>query len=170
MTPYSYRAMEKFAKLLPADRKLAVVDVGSMDLNGSFKAIFSPPHEYTGIDIRPGKNVDLVVTDDFKWQIPDATFDVVISGSALEHSRLPWLFVSECARILKRGGLMALNAPYHWRFHEHPIDCWRVYPDGMRAVMEWAGLEVIEVWKEQCYAEEYPEQELGETTGFARKP
>jgi SAM-dependent methyltransferase len=171
MHPTAQHAMEKFAAMLPGG-PLKIVDVGSYDVNGTFKPIFARPGiEYVGLDIRSGPNVDVVIADDFKWpNISSESFDAVISGSTLEHTKLPWLFVLECARILKRGGLICINAPYHWGFHEHPIDCWRVYPDGMKAVMEWAGLTVIEVWKDQCYREEYPEQGLGDTTGIARKP
>lgn len=32
--------------------------------------------------------------------------------------------------------------PVSWPYHEAPVDCWRVYPEGMRALYEEAGLEV----------------------------
>jgi hypothetical protein len=34
-------------------------------------------------------------------------------------------------------------APVSWPYHEAPVDCWRMYPDGLCALYEDAGLEVL---------------------------
>src|SRR5690606_29497337 len=33
--------------------------------------------------------------------------------------------------------------PISWHYHEAPVDCWRIYPEGMRALCDDAGLEVL---------------------------
>jgi hypothetical protein len=33
--------------------------------------------------------------------------------------------------------------PVSWGYHEAPIDCWRMYPAGLRALYEHAGLKVL---------------------------
>jgi len=34
--------------------------------------------------------------------------------------------------------------PAEWPYHAHPIDCWRVYAEGMRGLLECAHLEVLD--------------------------
>ena len=46
------------------------------------------------------------------------------------------------SRICKPGGLVITIGPVSWPYHEAPIDCWRAYPEGMRALHEDAGLVV----------------------------
>jgi hypothetical protein len=74
--------------------------------------------------------------------------------------------MSQIARILKPGGRMCMIAPYSWGYHEHPVDCWRIYPEGMRAIVELSGLIV-----DQVYMVEAPDHNLkyGDTIAIARK-
>lgn len=39
---------------------------------------------------------------------------------------------------------MYISTPNTIEYHAYPIDCWRAYPDGMRALLDWAGLIVLE--------------------------
>ncbi|MFP4333725.1 MAG: hypothetical protein ACLFQJ_10540, partial [Campylobacterales bacterium] len=41
------------------------------------------------------------------------------------------------------GGLVITVNPVSWVYHEAPIDCWRIYPEGMSALYEDANLEVL---------------------------
>ena len=83
----SAEAMRRFRKSLGANGK--VLDVGSRDTNGSYKKIFEG-WEYIGLDVVPGKNVDYVPDAPYCWEkIADETFDIVISGQALEHIEYP---------------------------------------------------------------------------------
>jgi len=61
-----------------------VLDVGSLDINGSTREFFSNS-DYTGIDIGSGKNVDIVVEGQ-NYDAPDESFDVVISCECFEHN------------------------------------------------------------------------------------
>ncbi len=31
----------------------------------------------------------------------------------------------------------------NWPYHEAPVDCWRIYPEGMKALYEEAGLTMV---------------------------
>ncbi len=43
-------------------------------------------YEYTGVDIEKGNNVDIVLGDPYSFkEIPDSTYDVIISTSVFEH-------------------------------------------------------------------------------------
>lgn len=149
MHPQSIAIMTRFVDryLKPlSEQPLRVYDVGSMDVDGgTYRKLFDrPAWNYIGLDRRSGKNVDIVLTHDHHWEIPDHTADVIISGQTLEHVRYFWLVVMEMTRILKPGGLMCLIAPSGGREHKHPIDCWRFFPDGMRALAEYCLLDVLE--------------------------
>lgn len=116
-----------------------VLDVGSLDVNGTYRPMLEDVlhWQYTGLDIREGPNVD-VVAPPFNYPFNDNCFDVVVSGSTLEHVERPWLVVPEMARILKPGGLLAILT--HWSFplHEYPKDCFRFMPDGLTVLFDEA--------------------------------
>ena len=48
---------------------------------------------------------------DEKFPIDDASFDTVIAGEVIEHSRRHVEFVSEIARVLKKGGHFVFSTP-----------------------------------------------------------
>lgn len=121
----------------------SILDVGSMDINGSYYDLFKE-FNYVGLDIKDGKNVDIVVKDPYKWEeIKSGTFDVVISGQAFEHIEYFWITIKEMVRVLKPGGLLCIIAPRGFKEHRHPVDCWRFLEDGMIALAKYAKLQVI---------------------------
>ena len=116
-----------------------VVDVGSLDVNGSYKALIDPPFRYVGVDLSPGPNVDQVMVSEFDSGLPADHAAAVISGQCLEHCTNPFLLVKEMFRICKPGGFILLTAPWAWPIHRYPLDCWRFLPDGIRILIESAG-------------------------------
>jgi SAM-dependent methyltransferase len=82
--------------------------------------------------------------DEYEIPAADQTFDVVLAGNVIEHVRRPWRWLPELARVAKPGGKVILVAPISWPYHPAPYDCWRIYPDGMRALCDEAGLEVVD--------------------------
>ncbi len=136
---------------------LRIADIGAMDVNGCYRPLFEKaPWDYVGLDLDAGPNVDISLPSAYDWPLDDASFDVVVSGQALEHVEFVWLTVGEIARILKPGGLCCLIAPSAGPEHRFPVDCWRIYPDGMRALAKHAGLEVLEAYA-QWNRDEHPE-------------
>lgn len=125
--------------------KLNILDLGSMDIQGSYRPLFdSPSWSYTGLDLEPGPNVDLVLHKPYKWrEIPTLSADVFISGQCLEHVEFFWLTMLEIERVLKNEGLLCLLVPSGGFEHRYPVDCWRFYPDGLRALARFAGLETV---------------------------
>jgi SAM-dependent methyltransferase len=114
-------------------KKARVLDVGSYDVNGTYKPLIEKREgwEYVGLDVAEGPNVDVVAKDPYKFPFKEGEFDVVISGSTMEHVQATWKWVPELARVLRPGGLLCIVT--HWSFPEHryPVDCWRILPDGM---------------------------------------
>lgn len=118
----------------------AVLDVGSLDVNGNFRLpVEAKGWHYTGLDMVAGKNVDVVADDPFHYPFADGAFDVVMSGSTMEHVTAIWRWVPELVRLLRPGGFLAIHT--HWQFKEHryPLDCWRILPDGMRFLFDETG-------------------------------
>jgi 2-polyprenyl-3-methyl-5-hydroxy-6-metoxy-1,4-benzoquinol methylase len=127
-------------------RPCRVLDVGSMGVNGTYKELFQfEGVEYVGLDAAAGPNVDVVPADSYDWkELEDESFDVIVSGQVLEHVEFPWLTVEQIAKKLKSNGMACVIAPSRGPEHRYPHDCYRYYPDGMKALMRWTGLRVLE--------------------------
>lgn len=124
-----------------------ILDVGSLNYNGCHREIFAERGcEYVGLDVVAGDNVDFVPASHYQWdELKDDSFDVVVSGQTFEHIEYPWLTICEMARVLKPGGHIYVGAPSIGSIHHHPLDCWRINPDGMMALAKWARLEVLSI-------------------------
>jgi SAM-dependent methyltransferase len=135
------------AHYLRPDVHYRVVDLGSR-ISGRQKMthrdLFAG-HSCTiiGVDIAPGRNVDLVMKKPYRLPMKSNSADVVISGQAFEHIPFFWASLLEITRVLKPNGLVFLTAPSRGHVHT-AVDCWRYYPDGLRAMATFAGLDVLE--------------------------
>jgi SAM-dependent methyltransferase len=155
----SYDKMAEFVnKFLKqrANDPLIILDLGSQDINGTYKPLFSSPAwKYVGVDMAEGKNVDIVVANPYSWKnIPPDYADVLVSGQTFEHIEYIWETMKEISRVLKPGGLCCIIAPSNGIEHKYPTDCWRIYPDGFRALAKYAALETILVytqWENENY-------------------
>lgn len=138
-------------KYLNTDSPLRILDLGSLDLNGCHRSWFvSPLWKYQGLDVIPGKNVDIVLKDPYWWkEIKSNSVDVLISGSTFEHIRFFWITILETARVLKPGGKCCIIAPAEGPEHRYPIDCWRFLPDGFFVLADFARLNLLEVLTEK---------------------
>ena len=141
MHPTAYENGKKFVdKYLgnKANEHIKILDVGSFDANGSLKSLFIyADWEYIGIDIRAGKNVDVVLEDIYKYPYEDGYFDAVISTSAFEHDIMFWVTFREMVRVTKHGGNIYICAPSTGPVHRYSLDCWRFYPDAYKALAMW---------------------------------
>lgn len=128
-----------------AGPKIKVLDVGSCDVNGSYKTLFDARrYEYTGLDMAAGPNVDIVLPNPYDWSgLATDSFDVVISGQTFEHIEFFWHVMGEMARVLKPEGLICLIAPNGFHEHRYPVDCYRFFTDGMVALARYTGLEPL---------------------------
>lgn len=85
---------------------------------------------------------------------PDQSFDAAVCWSVLEHVPNPQRAISELHRVLKPGGLIWVQLPFLYPYHQGPHDFWRVTPAGLRLWMRdfkekscacdyWAGTRII---------------------------
>jgi SAM-dependent methyltransferase len=166
MHPSAAEDFKRFVdKYLDPAKPLRIADVGSYNENGTLRELLpdGAPWEYVGFDIQPGPNVDVVIDSPDPWVYATDNgfpiFDVVVSSQVVEHVRRPWKWIKTLANLCRMGGLIYVSTPNTIIYHPYPIDCWRIWPDGMRELFKEAELEEIE-----CYAEGI------DTTGIARKP
>jgi SAM-dependent methyltransferase len=114
----------------------SVLDIGSMDVNGSLRTVAPSGARYIGVDILSGNGVDIVLRDAYTLPFPDETFDTIVSTSCFEHDEFFWVTFLEAARVLSDRGFFYLSAPSRTDFH-HPPDRWRFYPDAGPALERW---------------------------------
>lgn len=146
----SMRLMTYFRnKYLVGMKGCSILDVGSQVLlyddgiqHASFRDLLGDEYEYTGMDIVAGLNVDIVGLENIS-----KIYDVVISGSTMEHVKRPWDWLKNLTKYFSK--YICIIAPHRWREHRFPIDTYRYYPDGMRDLFEYAGIKEIEIFNKR---------------------
>ena len=94
----------KVKNIFPNSFKQKVcLDVGSLDINGSNRFLFNNC-SYTGIDIGPGRNVDVVAIA-HEFNAPDNFYDTIISTECFEHDMHYEKTIKNIIRMLKPNGL-----------------------------------------------------------------
>ena len=93
---------------MPKDRPYVVVDFGSRcsprqrlthrDLLRQHKC------HIIGVDLKPGRNVDVVMKQPYRLPLRRNSADVIISGQAHEHIPFFWVSFLEVARIQESFG------------------------------------------------------------------
>jgi len=83
-----------------------VLDIGSLDINGNNHFLFED-YTYTGVDIGPGNNVD-VVSKGHQFH-PGKQYDIVISSECFEHDYFYRETIMNCVKLTKPGGLFTFT-------------------------------------------------------------
>ena len=126
-----------------------VLEIGPDGFPSSYQRLLgNPTLDWQTLDITGDPRLTFHAVDEYTFPMPSGLFDVVLSGQVIEHVRKTWVWIQEVARVCKPGGCVITVNPVSWGYHEAPIDCWRIYPEGMRTLYDEAGLEV-----EECVAE-----------------
>lgn len=177
MHPSSYDKMTAFRRdYLEArrDDSLVILDLGSQDINGSYRPLFAqPPWRYIGVDVAEAKNVDVVLHDPYDWhELAPSSADVIVAGQTFEHTEYVWETMRQIARTLKPSGLCCIIVPSSGHEHRYPVDCWRIYPDGLRALAHYANLEILEAWTQWEDLPQYDNEsnKWHDSVLIARKP
>lgn len=111
--------------------RLDVLEIGSLDINGSVRPIFKPfQASYTGIDMQEGPGVDLVV-DAAKF-INFESYDVIVCAEVFEHTPYWPQILQNSYNNLRPGGVfiatMAGEGRHpHSAIDENPIRDWEHY-------------------------------------------
>ncbi len=109
------------------------------------------PEGWTGIDIAPGENVDIVADlEVFPWPIESESVDEARCSHFIEHTKDLLKFFDEVYRILKPGGKCQVIAPYY-----NSIRAWQD-PTHTRAISEHTFLYANKKWREDNKLNHYP--------------
>jgi SAM-dependent methyltransferase len=128
-----------------------VLEVGAAGFPSEYsKAVNNNSLEWHTLDIGSGFNnascqnpLHILSQDEYHYPLEDNIFDIVLAGNVIEHVRDIWKWMDELTRITKKGGKVIIICPISWVFHEAPVDCWRIYPEGMKSLMLKSGLTVL---------------------------
>ncbi|MCX5713195.1 MAG: class I SAM-dependent methyltransferase [Candidatus Omnitrophica bacterium] len=75
----------------------------------------------------------------------DSAFNFIFHTEVLEHVFDIKQFLSECHRVLPKGGEMVFTIPFAARYHYIPNDYWRLTPAAAEKLLEGSGFERIVV-------------------------
>jgi hypothetical protein len=121
-----------------------VLEVGSLDINGSVRHLFRGP--YVGVDMQDGPGVDMVCNaHGLRREFPEHPgFEVVVCTEMLEHDDRPWISVAQMRAMAAPSGVLLLTARGYDRrgcfpVHEYPDDLWRFSASGMVALLSAGG-------------------------------
>lgn len=146
-----HQSVHDFVQTIVDDYNLStcsVLDVGSMDVNGTSRHRFTG--RYYGVDIRPGPCVDEVVT--MGGRLPDGIWQVILCTEVLEHDIAPWRTLHQMRdAAAHEAHLIVTTRSIGFPLHDHPGDHWRISVDGMQALLRDCGWE-----PKECHAD--PEQ------------
>jgi SAM-dependent methyltransferase len=100
-------------------------------------------NEYLAFDMFPGPNID-IAGDASNTPFLEESFDTIISTQLLEHVERPWLVIKEIRRILKKGGVCILTAPFINPYHDDPGDYFRYTTSGIKSLFRNENFEIVE--------------------------
>jgi len=84
------------------------------------------------LNIEKTDGVDVIGSvADMREIFPDESFDAVLCLSVLEHLKDPKKAVNEIKRVLKKGGVAIVSAPFIMTLHDTPADYWRFTKYGL---------------------------------------
>lgn len=66
-------------------KNVSVIEMGSLNINGTVRDFYDNPTRYIGVDLDNGPGVDLV-SESQNVDFPDETFDVAVSAECFEHN------------------------------------------------------------------------------------
>jgi SAM-dependent methyltransferase len=177
-------------RYMPRGRRYDVLDFGSgtsPNQTMTHRSILEGhDFSYTGVDVREGDNIDKVMPRPYKIPARRRSFDVVLTGQVFEHVPFFWASLLEIARVMRPGAYLFMTVPSRGHVHTDQ-DCWRFYPDGLRAMAAWSRLTLVEAFTD--FPPRYPPEQdprpkrkhdyasidsenyyWGDTVGVFRKP
>jgi len=106
-----------------------VLEVGSRDMNGSFRSIIMKfkPKEYIGVDIENGSCVDKICSIyDLVKEFGINSFDYVICTEVIEHLQGWQLAINNLKDVCSpKGYILITTRSKGFGYHSYPEDYWR---------------------------------------------
>ncbi|MFK7863735.1 MAG: methyltransferase domain-containing protein, partial [Pseudohongiellaceae bacterium] len=123
----------------------SLIELGSRARSGNtYKQHFPTLDQYTGVDISPGDNVDLVGDLHQLSKAVNQRYDFALSISVFEHLLMPWVAATELNKSLKLGGIAYIQSHPAYPLHDEPWDFFRFSKEAWRGLFNHlTGFEVL---------------------------
>ena len=123
---------------------MKVLEIGPDKIPTTLQQISHGPNiEWHLLGLEEDPALQVCAISEYEYPLADESYDVVVAANVLEHVRKPWVWIHQVTRVARIGGYVITVNPVSWPYHEAPVDCWRAYPEGMKALFEETGLELI---------------------------
>jgi hypothetical protein len=116
------------------DRPLQILNIGGR--NGEQNHWFPLDSEVTILEL-PGASIEkrALLADICSNALNiNNQFDICFSHEVFEHLQQPWVAAVNCLNLCKIGGLNIHIAPFAWRYHPVPFDCFRYTHKGFESL------------------------------------
>ncbi len=124
------------------DKPERILDLGC---GGSpYRPLF-PNAQYERADLEGMPGIDHIVDPGKPLDVPDGSFDRVLSTQVLEHVEDVHDYLCECRRLLKPGGRLVLTTHGTYPDHGAPWDYQRWTPSGLSRDLIKAGFDIESV-------------------------
>lgn len=123
-----------------------LIDVGGGDARYKTE-LLGVSNEYFNLEISKNKNVDILGSV-YDIPITKNSIDIVVLFTVLEHISEPKAALTEVARVLKKGGYVAITTVQYWHTHNHPSDYLRYTKAGLEYYCKEAGFNVVDIWSQ----------------------
>jgi SAM-dependent methyltransferase len=170
MHPNSKLLFESYGKrfILPGTQ---VLEIGPDTFPSTYaRSVNDPTIKWDTLDIYENDQLTYPNSNEYSFPIAAASYDTVIAAQVIEHVKKIWVWLREVERVCKPGGHIVLINPVSWPYHPHPVDCWRIYPDGMKALLEDTSFKVIECRYESLEAPGHKRYLPGRSPEFQERP
>ncbi len=122
-------------------KEKTILEIGSKLVYCSVKPFvlkFLCPKKYIGIDIEPGKFVDIVLpAEKIVEYFGKESFDIIISTELLEHVKDWRKVIVNIKNVLKLGGILVLTTRSKgFPAHGYPHDFWRFEVEDIERIFE----------------------------------
>jgi len=131
-------------RLEGVEESSVVLDVGAG--TSPFAALFRTFTSFR-VDFEPYQGIDFLTDLNRPLPVPDRAFDVVVMSNLLEHIFEPLTLMTECHRILKRGGNMIMTVPFLIKVHQGPYDFLRYTEHMLKRLLTQSGFQEFEITK-----------------------
>lgn len=106
--------------------------------------LFQHAEVYEGADF-PTYPAEIRINEDGTLPVDSGIYDAVVSFQVLEHVENVHLYLSECRRVLRPGGVLMLSTHGIWPYHAYPLDLRRWTHDGLRRELAENGFTDIQI-------------------------
>lgn len=123
-----------------------ILEIGSFNVNGGVKDIFTDAEQYIGIDIAQGPGVDMVMSGhDAKYFFEPNGFDTIICLETIEHDKKFWLTMESIGELLAPNGYLILSSPTYGFPYHYPPDYYRFSKEAIEFLATMNNRKIIQI-------------------------